>query len=204
VEALVYTPAEGVGDQPYAGDGPPPLLALQLDFEDIAALEAAIARGGHLQTLANAEPLRSLAGARVEHQAMLKRPFRARALERDGGAADTSVCTFLVAYPGSASDFPAWLAYYLEHHTAIMLKFPGLLGLDVYTRIDWCSSMPWARAQAMQRNKVVFNSVRALGEALASPVLRELREDVRRAPPVEGGSVHYPMKTQRVLPLGRE
>jgi hypothetical protein len=81
-----------------------------------------------------------------------------------------------------------------------MLRFPRIRGLEVYTRIDWCSAMPWKRADAMQRNKAVFETVDDLQNSLASPVLGELREDVRRGPPAEGGSVHYPMTTMRVQP----
>jgi hypothetical protein len=193
-EALIYAPAQEIALNPYSGDGGPPPLALQLDFTDIAALEAALAPRGHLQQLADPRQLPSLSDTHVEHQAMLKRSFRAPPQHL------RTLATFLVAYPGGAPDFPAWLAHYLAGHIPIMLRFPNLQGLDVYTRIDWCSSMPWRRAEAMQRNKTVFTDTQALNESLASPVLDELRADVRRAPPAEGGSIHYPMNTQRLMP----
>ncbi len=192
-EALIYTP-QALGDQPYSGDGPPPSLALQLDFRDLTAMEAAIGPRGYLQRLIDSELIPSLSGATVEHQAMLKRPFRVMEPEM------SRACTFLVAYPGRAADFPAWLSHYLSSHCPIMLRFPRIRGLEVYTRMDWCSGMPWKRADAMQRNKVVFDNVDDLQSSLASPVLDELREDVRRGPPAEGGSVHYPMATVRVWP----
>lgn len=46
----------------------------------------------------------------------------------------------------------------------------------------------------MQRNKTAYTNAHALNESLASPVLDDLRADVRRAPPAEGHSIHYPMK----------
>jgi len=61
LKALIFTP-EGTKD-PYLDDGPPPLLAAQLYFTDIAALEAALLPEGHLQSLASAHGFPSLAGA---------------------------------------------------------------------------------------------------------------------------------------------
>ena len=46
-QGLIYTPSST--SDPYLDDGPPPQLALQLYFDDIAALEAALAADGHLQ-----------------------------------------------------------------------------------------------------------------------------------------------------------
>jgi len=189
--AMIYTPAPLDEQQPYSADGPPPPLALQLDFGDIALLEAALMRNGRLHELNDPERFPRLSGSRVEHQVMLARPFRVLQTK-------ASACTFLVAYPGPALNLPDWLAYYLRSHTAIMLKFPGLRALDVYSRVDWTSELPWRRMDAIQRNKVVFDDLRALSAALASSVLEELREDVRHAPPVEGSSVHYPMQTRYI------
>ena len=71
--ALIYTPAQT--HDPYLDNGRPPALALQLYFADIAALEAALDRGGHLQALAAPDALPSLHGAAVTQQAMLARGF---------------------------------------------------------------------------------------------------------------------------------
>ena len=71
--ALIYTPAQT--HDPYLDDGRPPALALQLYFAEIAALEAALARDGHLQALAAPDALPSLHGAAVTQQAMLARAF---------------------------------------------------------------------------------------------------------------------------------
>jgi hypothetical protein len=43
-QALIFTPAST--SDPYLDDGPPPQLALQLYFDDIVPLEAAVAAGG--------------------------------------------------------------------------------------------------------------------------------------------------------------
>src|SRR5262245_17782994 len=72
---LVFTRTETDTAHPFAADPPPPALALQLNFERIEALEAALARDGHLQALARQDALPSLAVARVDQQAMLTRVF---------------------------------------------------------------------------------------------------------------------------------
>ena len=45
-----------------------------------------------------------------------------------------------------------------------MAEFPGIRELEVYTRLDWVSLLPWTRLNFMQRNKVVFDSADALHE----------------------------------------
>lgn len=66
---LIYTPA--ATHDPYLDDGRPPALVVQLYFAGISALEAALARDGHLQALAAPDALPSLHGAAVTQQAML-------------------------------------------------------------------------------------------------------------------------------------
>jgi hypothetical protein len=70
---LIFTP-ETTND-PYANDGPSPQLALELYFDRIDHLEAAVARDGHLQQLAAPDTLPSLAEADVKQQAMVARQF---------------------------------------------------------------------------------------------------------------------------------
>ena len=70
---LIYTPART--HDPYLDDGRPPALVLQLDFAELATLEAALAADGPLQALAPPDALPSLRGATVTQQAMLARTF---------------------------------------------------------------------------------------------------------------------------------
>jgi hypothetical protein len=196
-KALVYTPA--TTRDPYLDDGPSPPLALQLYFTDIAALEAALARDGHLQALAAPGALPSLGAATVTQQAMLTRAFPVpdARFRTDAGALP---CTYLVHYPGEADDANAWLAYYVAHHPQIMARFPDIREIEIYTRLDWCGFLPWPRVDHLQRNKVVFDSPAALTAALNSPVRHEMRADFNRFPPYRGGNLHYPMATLTVMP----
>ena len=189
-EGLIHTSAST--HDPYLDDGPPPSLALQLYFRDIADLEAALAPGGHLQALTGLPGIVS-----ATQQAMIARDFPVPdAAFRTPGSA----CTYLVAYEGPAADLNVWLDHYIRSHPPIMARFPGIRQVEICTRIDWIGFLPFARADQMQRNKVVFDDQAALTAALNSPVRHEMRADFKLFPPFSGGNTHYPMHTRRVSP----
>jgi hypothetical protein len=192
---LIYTPA--ATHDPYLDDGRPPALVLQLYFPGIAALESALARDGCLQALAAPDALPSLRGADVTQQAMLARDFPAP----EPAGADGTSCAYVVAYEGAAEDLNAFVSHYVASHTAVMARFPGIREIEVCTRIDWCGFLPWPRANAMLRNKVVFDDPAALTAALNSPARHEMREDFKLFPAFTGPVTHYPMLA-RALPIG--
>ena len=195
-KALVHTPARA--NDPYLDDGAPPQIVLQLYFTELPELEAALTRNGHLALLLSASEFQTLATADISEQAMLVRPFAVpeRALANAPGE---SYCTYLVSYEGEAEDLNAWLDNYLGKHIDHMASLPGLRQLEVYTRLDWISSLPFRRVNFFQRNKVAFDSEAALTRALHSPVRQKMREDYRAFPPFTGGNTHYAMMT-RVVP----
>ena len=188
---LIFTPS--TTSDPYLNDGPPPSLGVQLYFDDVAAMEAALAPGGHLQAL----PAREALAGEATQQAMLVRPFAVPdpAFRTPPGELP---CTYLVAYEGQADDLNAWLAYYIGSHPPIMARFPGIREIEIYTRIDWCGFLPWRRVDHLQRNKVVFDSPSALTEALNSLVRHEMRADFAKFPPFTGPNTHFPMSTLTV------
>jgi uncharacterized protein (TIGR02118 family) len=196
-KALIFTPART--HDPYLHDGAPPALMLELYFADVAHLEAALQADGHLQALADPATLPSLAGAHVTQQAMLMRryPVPEPGIRAADGAPH---CTYLVAYEIEAEDSNAWHRHYVTSHPPIMARFPGIREIEICTRIDWICAMPWARADAMQRNKVVFDSEAALNAALNSDIRHEMRADFHRFPPFAGRNTHYPMHTRVVTP----
>jgi uncharacterized protein (TIGR02118 family) len=193
--ALLHTP--GHTSDPYLHDGAPPALVLQLYFPAIEAMEAALARDGHLQALAGDAYPPSLAGARVAQQAMVARDYTVpdATFRTPAGALP---CTYLVAYEGPAEDMNEWLAHYIAHHPPIMARFPGIRQIEICSRLDWCGFLPFPRVDYMQRNKVVFDCQEALTAALNSPVRHEMRADFRNFPPFSGGNTHYPMLTRLV------
>lgn len=191
-KGLIYTPwpVEGL----HYDDGPSPQLQLQLYFDDIAALETAIAKTGHLQTLADPATLPSMADAKVTEQAMLVRPFP---VAREPNP-ETPFCSYVVHYPGAADDLNLWLQHYIDGHTPVMRRLPGIRGVEVTSRIDWCSDLPWERVHYMQRNKVVFDDADALKSSLSSPIIQEMRADLAEFPQFSGGNVHFPMRTIQI------
>jgi hypothetical protein len=194
-KALLFTPEQT--HDPYLHDGHPPLLALQLYFRDLDALEAAVGRAGHLQALARTS-FPSLAGAAATQQAMLTRiiPVPDPVFRTPAGALP---CTYQVAYEGEAEDRIGWLAHYVTSHAPIMARFPGIRQVEIYSRIDWIGFLPWPRVEYLQRNKVVFDSPAALTEALNSPVRHEMRADFKGFPPFSGRNTHYPFATETIF-----
>jgi uncharacterized protein (TIGR02118 family) len=192
-KALIHTSSDA--DDPYVKDGAPPRLVLQLYFPELPDLEAALARFGALGDLTSHE-FPTLAQAEITQQAMTVRSFAVPEPKAPG-------CTYLVAYEGEAEDLNAWLGHYLDSHIPHMTRFPGLRELEVYTRVDWVSVLPWRRVNFMQRNKVAFDSPEALTAALHSPVRHAMRADYKAFPPFTGPVTHFAMTTRAVhLPSG--
>jgi hypothetical protein len=188
--ARIMVPVASPADQPFAADGRGPDLALQLYFEDRAAAEAAV---GHYSSLPNLNALARLPYGAVSHQLM-----RGRSFPTPPAAAADPCLTFLVTYPGPSENQALWLDHYDLHHPPIMVRFPRIREVETYRPIDWSSSLPFARDTAMQRNKVVFDSLADLIAALASPVMLEMQADTKGFPPFAGKTTHFPMTTWRV------
>jgi len=180
----------------YHDDGAAPLLELRLEFSCVETFEAQVSSGGHIWQLSRSDDWISMGASHVTHQAMLTRTF----LPLPGMDGDSTLCSYLVHYPGSSEDLNAWLTYYLAHHPQIMLDYPDVLQVNVFTRIDWCDSMPWTRVNYMQRNMLTFASPEILLEALTSPVRARMREDNARFPMFSGAALHHAMSTILIAP----
>ncbi len=196
-KALVHTSSSA--EDPYVKDGPSPSLVLQLYFDQLPELEAALSRSSPLGALASRDEFPTLSQAEISQQAMLVRPFAVPEPKFETPPGEP-YCTYLVSYEGEAEDLNAWHAHYLENHTRHMAMFPKIRELEVYTRLDWVSRAPWRRAHFMQRNKVAFDSPDVLQQALHSPVRHEMRADYRTFPPFTGPNNHYAMATRAVKP----
>jgi hypothetical protein len=195
--ALIFTP-ETTKDR-FIDDGTPPPLSLQLYFVELPALEAAVSVGGPLEPLVGTGLLGRFSDVEITQQAFYVRPFPVDdPIVRPGPSG--LPCSFVVHYPGPAADLNLWLSNYIASHPPVMRQFPGIRSIEILSRVDWCGSLPWARANHMQRNRVMFDSAEALTLALASPARLQLRRDFEKFPPYEGGNFHYPMATEEVLP----
>lgn len=196
-KAVIHSAA--TTSDPYVKDGPSPSLVLQLYFADLPGLEAIVSQAGHLGVLSSAAEFPSLATAGIAQQAMLVRRFPVPEPKFKTPPGEPH-CTYLVSYEGEAEDLNAWHAHYLESHTQHMAMFPGIRELEIYTRLDWVSLMPWMRSNFMQRNKVVFDDTAALDRALNSPVRHDMRADFKTFPRFTGPNNHYAMATRVVTP----
>jgi len=197
-KTLVHTTSSA--SDPYVKDERPPALVLQLYFNEPPDLEAAVLHNGHLAALMSRIEFPGLSCAEITQQAMIVRPFAVPEPAPQNSPGEP-YCTYLVSYQGEAEDLNAWLAHYLDSHTKHMARFPGIRELEVYTRFDWVSLLPWPRVNFMQRNKVAFDSPQALTEALHSPVRHEMRTDFKAFPPFTGPNTHFAMATRVVRPL---
>ena len=193
---LVLTPDKA--PDPFVEYPPPPQLAFQLYFDAIEPLEAAAAPRGALQALAEPGALPSVDRSGASQQAMLVRAYAVPAPSfqtKPGGLP----CSDIIHYPGRPEDLNAWLAFYFTSHVPLMKRLPGLRELELYTRIDWVSALPWKKAEHFQRNKVVFDDADAVAAAFQSPIRAEMRADFLNFPAFTEGNRHNPMATREVV-----
>jgi len=199
LQGHVYTPADGRStDKAHGKDGPGPVLSIQADFVNIQDLEEACAATGALRHLADPLYFPSLKGLTGRHQAFATRVLPVPELWDEDET--TTWCTYLVEYPGPASDWNLWLREYLDHHPFIMAKFPNIRHIEICSPALFVTALPFGIATSMQRNKVVFESLGELNAAMATPVRAELAGDPKRHVPIEGATTHFPMNTRLVLP----
>ena len=193
-QALVHTPLPADTPHAFPDDQNRPDLAWQLYADQPETMEAWLAPQGALnQALPELLAMVGEGGRVVQQQLMLNRRFPTAQM------AGINSATYLVHYPGQAQDLNAWHTHYLNHHPHIMQTFPGIEGIEIYTRLDWVGGLPGPRVDFMQRNKVVFANAQGLSAALLSPVIHDMRADFHRFPPFSGGNVHHPMATHAAV-----
>ncbi|MGB7183862.1 MAG: ethyl tert-butyl ether degradation protein EthD [Burkholderiaceae bacterium] len=197
-QARVHKPASA--HDPMLDDGAPPALVLQLFFDEINPLETQLKSDSPLANILSAQFATQMAEASIDQQVMLCRPYPVAGPPQPSGDARQPHCTYLVRYLGPAQDMNAWMSDYLSGHPRLMAQLPGIRRLEIFSRIDWCGSLPWFRATDMQRNQVVFDSPDALNKALNSPLRVQMREHYNALPPFEGAVTHFPMRTWQACP----
>ncbi|MFM0275833.1 ethyl tert-butyl ether degradation protein EthD [Paraburkholderia nemoris] len=193
---IVHEPIAGEVDPRIAQKQDAPSYVLQWYFDELAPLEAALVADGAIHRALHSAAHEALSASSVTQQIMAVRTLAPA--HAASNREHINRCTYLVAYEGPADDFNAWLAHYLRHHPPLMLQLPALRELEIYTRIDVTSGLPFGRALAMQRNKVVFDDFSALADALASPVRDAMRRDFHALPPYGGATPHFAMRSTYV------
>lgn len=170
-----------------------PCCVLQWYFDDLALLETALQTNGAMHGIVDRITNAAEVNLTFAQQAMAVRPFATPNPGDEDPLAER--CTYLVSYEGEEEDFNAWLSHYLTHHPPLMAQLPGIRELEIYTRLDFRSGLTIARATAMQRNKVVFDTPAALAAALASPIRAHMKQDFNAFPPYSGPTPHFPMRS---------
>jgi hypothetical protein len=179
-------------------EGALPSLWIVARFPTIESLEAAASCDGPLSNLNRVPCIEALPSDRITHQAMLSRaiPLPAtRAGSPLGGPAVMSErCAYIVAYEGEPEDEAGWLTYYLDQHSLVVARLPRLLRLEVCTRIDWRSGLPWPRSRTFLRSTVNFASDHDLKAAFSSSVRLDIRADAGKLPAFTGDKPHLVMQ----------
>ncbi|MCL4183529.1 MAG: hypothetical protein KJ011_08795 [Burkholderiaceae bacterium] len=175
------------------GDGPPPFTIIECHAATPQAL----------QRLAGDAQLRSAlhaVGAAGECRAGLFRVLREPVPAPR--ADDAAPLSLVVHYYGPVDDAAGFAAHYVAHHPPILARLPGVR--EVLCYVPAGVALPGLRADpTVIRNEVRFDSMDALLDALASPVLAELRADSKTFPRF-GRSTHYPMTRQAFTDAGRQ
>jgi uncharacterized protein (TIGR02118 family) len=178
-------------DPRIAASAEAPACVLQFYFDELAALESACESNGPIIRALQTTPRNAPSQAVFTQQIMAVRTLMPPATTDNS----TQRCTYLVAYEGPADDFNAWLTHYLREHPPLMLQLPALRELEIYTRLDAASGLPFPHEHAMQRNKVVFDNANDLAGALASPVRDAMRRDFHALPKYQGATPHFAMRS---------
>lgn len=183
-------------DPYYPAPAGSPSLVVQLYFDALAPLEAALQPAGALAALADPSRLPSLAGASAAQQAMLVRRYPVP----EPQPCSERPLSYWVEYEGPAADANAWHGHYNAHHPALLAQFQGIRAIELYTPAVVVCGLPLPQRPCLQRNKTVFDSAEAMNAAMRSPVRIALREDFHRLPPFEGASHHFPFHTLTCRP----
>lgn len=178
----IHFPLGGAIDPFLTPEQDAPVLVIQVFFEDLIALEEALAGPMALTAELGIDAL-----GYWSWQAMVARNCTAPGAVFQAAGVQ---CGYLVAYVGRARDDAAWLDHYVSHHIPLLQRLPGLRTLEFYTRVEVACTVPLAQEMALQRNLTVFDSAQDLTIAMNSDVRIALREDYLAFPPFEGKAPH--------------
>ena len=195
----ILTPADA-HDPYFPAHGGSPSLIVQAQFDEIDVLENNLRRGGYLSALTEPGLLRSLHNVKPSQQTMLTRRLPVAGDRSFHGM--TKSLSYWVEYTGPAEDENAWHEFYLDSHTPLLGRLPGIRAIEIYTPAVAVCGLHLPERRCMQRNKTVFDSAEAMDAAMKSPVREMLREDVTHFPPFSGAAHHFPFESISWWPDG--
>lgn len=191
----LYVPEKPAHD-PYLDDGAPPLATLQAAFKTPADVEDVLASAEFRAAIVAPSPAPP-DKVRATHEAMAWHFYPVKGESKP--APLTATCSYVVRYHRPAEDETAFVKFYVDHHPALLGKFPNIRNVMCYLPIAWQDPTPIAHSDYMLGNEVVFDSIDGLNASLKSDVRHELRDDFKRFPKFTGRNTHFAMRRTRLL-----
>ncbi|MEJ2119532.1 MAG: hypothetical protein P8Z76_02280 [Alphaproteobacteria bacterium] len=192
----LYTPE--ASHDPYLDDGPGPLAMAQLYFDDLRALEAALASSGFPAAAARCEGT-PIEGLTAVHEAMEAHFYPVEGESEPSPLPTVPSCSYVVRYHRPAEDEATFVTHYVKHHPPILGEFPNIRNVMCYLPVEWSDPVGVPRADYMLGNEVVFDTVDDLNASLRSDVRHKLRDDYKTFPPFTGRNTHYAMRRERIV-----
>ena len=167
-------------DDPYVDDASPPALVVQIDADDLATLTSSILELDLPDpTMANCEVFESIS------------------YPIDGvgePALRTAPLSYNVRYYAPVDDDQGFVEFYLAHHPQILVELPGIKNVFCYVPVSLAEPIGIPVSNCILGNEVVFDTVAAFNEAMASDVRHRLRQDYHAFPVRPGPNTHYAMQ----------
>lgn len=195
---LLQERAEHSLDSPHRNENDGPRYIFQIYSDDISVLES-ISNALWIDNFGNIDidfPI--LYGFRLEQQIMAVR----NVLSRELSDKSQSFVSYLVHYPGAPECPLEWHAHYIQTHSKIMIKFPRIIHVEIFTPVFWIHQKKMKTVKYFQRNSIGFETLQDLHDALRSPVITDMLRDSSNFPLFFGGSSHYPMYSHEFLISG--
>ncbi len=173
-------------DDPYADDGAPPDMVVQISVADMESLE---------KLFSDAEIRRHFeapGGATASCEVFESLSYAIDGITEPGFR--SAPVSFNVRYYGPVADARHFVDHYLEHHPRILAELPGIRNVFCYLPTAWSNPTGVPDSGCILGNEVVFESVQALNDALASDVRHALREDYLSFPVRPGPNTHFAMQ----------
>jgi len=181
---------------PYLDDGDGPLLLVDLHFDDIAGMEAALGAPEVLAAMGDPAGL-PVTGCEVTLDAF--RVVREAVAGEEVAAPDRQApMSYVVRYYRPVEDEKVFTEFYVAHHPQVEALFPKIRNAICYLPVTWNNPTLIAISDCMLGNEVVFDTVADFDAAMASDVRHKMREDYLNFPKFSGPVTHFMMRRRRV------
>ena len=179
---------------PFLDDGEGPLLIAEFGFADQTALENAAASDEFRHWLCDLSGL-PVSDCRVTAEAFEVLPSPVAGESQ--ASPRTAPVSYVVRYYRPAGDEEKFIAYYLEHHPALLGQFARIRNVLCYRPLTWQNHTGLAESDCMFGNEVVFDSLDDLDAALASEHRQHMRKDYDVFRDWAGPNTHFAMTRSR-------